>query len=180
MLLFNPTETEMVWLYGGSPYRVPAEGTAEFPDKVGNHLLLHLSPIGLQELKHGDKKAEKAKVGLATRTTFLKRQIKEFRQMNENRKNAGFPPLVPSESLIKIVRDVEGDESADRLEYSSQETATMMLEKMVKTSVEGKGDMAEAMTVLSNAVAQLLANQDAQNNRIADILERLADKEEEE
>jgi len=175
-LLFNPTPVEMVGRWDGSNYKIPAEGSVELPERVAAHILNHLSPRGLVELKHGDKKGTKGKEGLDTWEEFERRQILEFRQINENRKSAGFPPLTPSKMLLEMVRRTEGDESAERLEYASAETATMLLQQMVKGQTEGSGDIAEAVTTLTNAMAQMMANQQQDRETMIALVGKLAEK----
>lgn len=175
MLLLNPTGDDMIWLYGGSPYRVPAGGKAELPDHIGNHLLTHLSQRGLTELKHGDDEKELRKQGREIEKTFLKRQISDFRKMNENRTGSGLPPLVPSRSLLKIVEKIEGKESAERLEYSTQETANMMLEKLVRSQVDGQEGFAQAMIQMADAITAI----SAQQTEIVKVLANLAESKEE-
>jgi len=180
-LLFNPTPVDLVGMWDGSSYTVPAEGTLEVSERIAAHLIGHLSPRGLKELKHGDKKGQLGKEGLEQWEEFERRQILEFRQINENRKSAGFPPLVPSRQLLDMVRRCEGDESAERLEYASAETATMLLQQMVKGQTEGQGDIAEAVTTLTNAMAQMMAQQQQDREVMLSLVKKLgepADKEE--
>ena len=172
-LLFNPTPVELVGKWDGSNYVIPAEGSVELPERVAAHILNHLSPRGLIELKHGDKKGQAGKIGLDTWEEFERRQVLEFRQINENRKSAGFPPLTPSTMLLDMVRRTEGDESAERLEYASAETATMLLQQMVKGQTEGSGDIAEAVTTLTNAMAQMMANQEQDRGVMMKLVEKL-------
>jgi hypothetical protein len=174
MLLYNPTDSEMIWLYGGSPYRVPAGEKVEFPENIGGHILTHLSPRGLLELKHGDDEKEKKKQGLETERSFLRKQISDFRKMNEARTAAGFPPTPPSASLLKIVEKVEGKESSERLEYSTAETANMMLEKLVKANVGGQEGFTQAMIQMSDAITSMAAQQ----AEIIKVLANLAEKKE--
>lgn len=178
-LLFNPTPVELVGRWDGSNYVVPPEGSVELPERVASHILAHLSPRGLVELKHGDKKGSKSKEGLDRWAEFEKRQILEFRTINENRKAAGFPPLSPSRQLIEMVRRVEGDESAERLEYASQETATMLLQQMVKGQVEGQGGMSEAVMTLTNAMAQMMAQQEEDRKVLIELVKKLGGTKEE-
>lgn len=173
MLLLNPTNEEMIWLYGGSPCRVPAGGKAEFPDHIGSHLLTHLSPRGLMELKHGDDEKEKRKEGREIEKTFLRKQVSDFRKMNEARTGSGLPPLVPSKSMLKIVEKVEGKESAERLEYSTQETANMMLEKLVRSQVDGQEGFAQVMIQMSEAISSISEQQSEMVKVLANLSERL-------
>ncbi len=174
-LLFNPTPVELVGKWDGSNYVIPAEGSVELPERVAAHILNHLSPRGLVELKHGTKKGEAGKMGLEQWNEFERRQILEFRQINENRKSAGFPPLTPSQQLLDMVRRTEGDESAERLEYASSETATMLLQQMVKGQTEGSGDIAEAVTTLTNVMAQMMVNQQQDRETMMSLVEKLAE-----
>lgn len=178
-LLFNPTPIPLVGMWDGSNYSIPAEGSRELPEKIAAHILAHLAPRGLVELKHGDKKGEKKQAGLDAWREFDKKQILEFRQINENRKSSGFPPLVPSKMLLDMVRRVEGDESAERLEYASAETATMLLQQMVKGQTEGQGDVAEAIVTLTNAMAQMMTEQRADREVLTKLVEGMAEKKEE-
>lgn len=176
MLLYNPTGEEMIWLYGGSPHRVPAGSKAEFPENVGNHLLNHLSPRGLVELRHGDDEKERKKEGLNAERSFYKKQISDFRKMNEARTQSGFPPVQPSRTLLKIVERVEGKESAERLEYSTQETANMMLEKLVKSSVDGQGGLATSMSQMAEALSSISNQQTEMVKAIARLFDSLEEK----
>lgn len=183
MLLLNPTDEEMIWLYGGSPYRIPSGSKKEFPENIGTHLLTHLSPKGLVELKHGDDEKDKRKEGREINRTFLKKQIHDFRKINETRQAGGFPPVLPSKDLLKIVEKVEGKESAERLEYSTQETANMMLEKMVKSQIDGQDGFATAMIQMSEALTNISNTQTEMVKAIAKLVEDKAivpveDKEE--
>lgn len=178
-LLFNPTPIDLVGRWDGSNYVIPAEGSVELPEKPAAHILNHLSPRGLVELKHGTKKGEAGKEGLATWDEFERRQVLEFRQINENRKAAGFPPLVPSKMLLEMVRRTEGDESAERLEYASAETATMLLQQMVKGQTEGSGDIADAVVNLTNAMAQMMAAQQQDREIMMSLVEKLGTPKEE-
>jgi hypothetical protein len=171
MLLYNPTDSEMIWLYGGSPYRVPAGKTMEFPENIGNHLLTHLSVRGLTELKHGDDKKVKREEGLGIERNFLRKQISDFRKMNEARTAAGFPPLIPSPGLLEIVGRVEGKESAERLEYSTAETANMMLEQLVKAQVGGQEGFTQAMIQMAEAITSI----SVQQTEIVKVLANLAE-----
>lgn len=179
-LLFNPTPVDLIGRWDGSNYTIPAEESKELPERIAAHILAHLSPRGLVELKHGDKKGEARKTGLDQWEEFEKRQILEFRQINENRKSTGFPPLVPSKMLLEMVRRVEGDESAERLEYASAETATMLLQQMVKGQTEGQGDVAEAMVTLTNAMAQMMTEQKADREVLMELVGAMAEKKKEE
>ncbi len=172
-LLFNPTPVEMVGRWDGSNYVIEAESSKELPERVAAHILNHLQPRGLVELKHGDKKGPKGKEGLERWEEFERRQVLEFRQINENRKSAGFPPLTPSKMLLEMVRRTEGDESAERLEYASAETATMLLQQMVKGQTEGSGDIAVAVTTLTNAMAQMMATQQQDREIMMKLVEGL-------
>jgi hypothetical protein len=178
-LLFNPTPVELVGKWDGSNYIIPAEGSVELPERVAAHILNHLNPRGLVELKHGDKKGVKGEAGLDTWKEFERRQILEFRQINENRKSAGFPPLTPSKMLLDMVRRCEGDESAERLEYASAETATMLLQQMVKGQTEGQGDIAEAVVTLTNAMAQMMAQQQQDREVLMQLVGKLGTPKEE-
>jgi hypothetical protein len=178
-LLFNPTPVELVGKWDGSNYVIPAEGSVELPERVAAHILNHLAPRGLVELKHGTKKGEAGKAGLEQWSEFERRQILEFRQINENRKAAGFPPLTPSRQLLEMVRRTEGDESAERLEYASAETATMLLQQMVRGQTEGQGGIAEAVTTLTNAMAQMMAQQQQDRDILLKLVEKLGFPKEE-
>lgn len=175
-LLFNPTPVDLVGMWDGSNYVVPAGKTLEVGERIAAHLVNHLSPRGLVELKHGDKKGEKSEAGLTSWKEFERKQIVEFRAINENRKAAGFPPLVPSRMLLDMVRRTEGDESAERLEYASAETATMLLQQMVKGQTEGSGDIAEAVVTLTNAMAQMMAQQQQDREVMMSLVEKLGER----
>ena len=176
-LLFNPTPVDLVGMWDGSNYVVPAEQTLEVGERIAAHLVNHLSPRGLVELKHGDKKGEKSKKGLDNWNEFERKQITEFRTINENRKSAGFAPLVPSRMLLDMVRRVEGDESAERLEYASAETATMLLQQMVKGQTAGTGEMADAITTLTNAMAQMMVQQGQDREVLMELVKGLAERQ---
>lgn len=173
MLLYNPTDSEMIWLYGGSPYRVPAGGKVEFPENIGSHMLTHLSARGLLELKHGDDEKEAKKQGREIERNFLRKQVSDFRKMNEARTAAGFPPTIPSTALLKIVEKVEGKESAERLEYSTAETANMMLEQLVKAQVGGQEGFTAAMIQMAEAISSI----SVQQTEIVKVLANLADRQ---
>lgn len=173
-LLFNPTPIDLVGMWDGCNYVVPAGETLEVGERIAAHLVNHLSPRGLVELKHGDKKGQQSKKGLSNWVEFERKQIVEFRQINENRKSSGLPPLIPSQVMLDMVRRTEGEESAERLEYASAETATMLLQQMVKGQTDGQGDIAGAMVTLTNAMAQMMAGQSEDRKMLTELIKQLA------
>ena len=92
--------------------------------------------------------------------------------MNEARSTAGFPPVLPSKTILKIVERIEGKESAERLEYSTQESANMMMEKLVKSSVDGQGAFSQAVIQMADAIATM----SEQQNEMVKVLANLADR----
>lgn len=169
MQLFNPTNENLTFMFGGSNYTIPAGKIRELPEAVGNHLLVHLAQRGLVELKHGDNQKKKAEDGRAANMEFKKRQITTFRKMNETRVSEGLPPVFPQKHILDMIEELEGSESRERLEYHTQETADMMMKKMVDGQVRAQDSMATAMSTLADAISAM-ATQQEQNQEILQAL----------
>jgi hypothetical protein len=108
MILANFTPDDIEWTFGGLSGVIPGNGIkgslVEVDDAKGNHLLNKFGPRGLIRMQYSKepdylsrRKAESVKVY----GDFWLRQVQNFNELNDNRKNEGKPYIRPTKDLLE-------------------------------------------------------------------------------
>lgn len=104
LTLWNPTNEDLDMQYAGISLTMKAGEERAYEIACAKHLLNGFGPRGLTSLKYGCTDADKKAIGEAAvqrNIDFKKKQIVEYNQRNENRKQMGLGYLPATEAVKK-------------------------------------------------------------------------------
>lgn len=106
--LWNPTDETFEMQFEGRMYRLEPGGKAKVSEPCGKHLLTGFGQRGLTSLEYGDEdQIEKIRGdALSLNRAFKMRQVVEYNQRNESRKQMNMPFLLPPEHIRKYAKDL--------------------------------------------------------------------------
>jgi len=98
--LFNPSEEDIEFFYGGKPYSLGAGETAEFPDKVADHCLRFVnSPIVAAEQETTAAELPSVEAGTPDLESMNWNELRRFGK-------GTFVPGMKRAELIEALRNV--------------------------------------------------------------------------
>jgi hypothetical protein len=111
IILWNVTNEDMGYQYGGLSYTVEAGKRKKVNDQEGNHVLNALGPRGMTQLLYDDdgKLVDEEKIqadALERYKDFKVRQIVIYNERNERRKASGQPYDVPTDTVKKYAAEM--------------------------------------------------------------------------
>lgn len=99
-MLFNPTNETLSHAFGGvTTFFAPGERKMIEDEARAKHLLHNLTARGLTILDYGCDEGARAQDGINRNLEFKKKQVVEFNQRNEQRKQTHFPYLAPTKEI---------------------------------------------------------------------------------
>jgi hypothetical protein len=101
MVLWNPTEEDFHMQYAGISITLKAGQEEAFAMKCATHLLNAYGQRGLTGLTYGCNKEKVGEDGVRRNFEFRKKQVVEYNQRNEARKQMRLGYLPPTEELKK-------------------------------------------------------------------------------
>jgi len=110
LLVWNPTNEDFEMQYAGITITLKAGESQAFAMNCAMHLLNGFGQRGLTSLVHGCTESEKKKTGenaIQRNLDFKNKQIVEYNQRNENRKQMGLGYLPPTEHVKKYARELD-------------------------------------------------------------------------
>ena len=99
MFIANYTPDDILWTHGGLSNTIESDQVVEMDDARGNHILNQFGPRGLIKLQYGDEEEVRKKEAMTIYTMFWERQITNFNQQNEARKNENKAYIAPNKQL---------------------------------------------------------------------------------
>ena len=101
IMLYNPTNENMDMQYAGISIRMEPGEKQLFALKCASHLLNAFGQRGLTSLEYGADEGKVAEAARKRNEEFKKKQVVEYNQRNENRKQMGMGYLPPTEEVKK-------------------------------------------------------------------------------
>lgn len=99
IVLCNPTNERFDMQHGGVSVSMKANSILEVSDACGNHLLNAFGGRGLTQFTYGCDEKKLKEDAIERNFEFKKRQVIEYNQRNENRKQTGLPYLPPTKHI---------------------------------------------------------------------------------
>lgn len=99
MMIWNPTNEKLTYQVGGKSYFFTPGERIKLEDSVAKHLLHNLGPRGLSVLEYGCDEKQIGDDGIERNREFKVKQITEYNQRNETRKQTNFPYLTPTKEI---------------------------------------------------------------------------------
>jgi len=91
IVLFNPTDEKITVQHAGISRTMEPRTQLEVEDACGKHVLNSHGPRGLSQLTYGCDEEKVRKDGIERNFEFKKKQVVEYNQRNESRKQSGLP-----------------------------------------------------------------------------------------
>ena len=99
IVIWNPTNEELKGQYSGRTFFFPSGAKIKVDDNAGNHLLHNLGDRGLTSLEYECDEKQVEADAIQRNKDFKTRQVIEFNQRNESRKQTNFPYLSPTKEV---------------------------------------------------------------------------------
>lgn len=149
IMLFNPTNEKFEMQYAGLTVFMEPEEKKKVSDACGKHLLNSFGPRGLTSLEYGCDEEKIAKDAVARNFEFKKKQVMEYNQRNEARKQQKMSFLSPTETVKRY--SLELGIELDEL-YTLKDEEKSEMRRLAIENVELK----KQMTMLLKKVESLL------------------------
>jgi len=101
MIVANYTPDPITYIHGGIPATIEPGKMVELEEKKANFVLNKFDKRGLVAMKFGDRPEDKQKAAMEQWKRFWRRQIVNFNQDNERRKNTQREYVEPTEELLQ-------------------------------------------------------------------------------
>ena len=152
IVLYNPSNEEFHMQHAGISMSMKADTKLEVSDACGRHVLNAMGQRGLTQLTYGCDEEKIKKEALGRNLAFKKKQIMEYNQKNENRKQMGLAYLPPTTN----VTDYSLELAITLLEPFTMKDA----EKQKISDAEVKNvALEEELTEVKKMMAEILAEQ---------------------
>lgn len=155
--LWNPTDETFEMQFEGRMYRLEPEGKVKVSEPCGKHLLTGFGQRGLTSLEYGDEgRVDNIRDdALSLNRTFKTRQVVEYNQRNESRKQMNMPFLMPPDHIRRYAKDL-GIELLAPFSIRSEENARI-----------------QQLTDLNEKLSAALDSRDTQVSRLTETTEKL-------
>ena len=152
IVLYNPTNEELQMQHSGISMSMKADTKLEVNDACGRHVLNAMGQRGLTQLTYGCDEEKIKNEALSRNLAFKKKQIMEYNQKNENRKQMGLAYLPPTTN----VTDYSIELAITLLEPFTMKDAEK--QKISEAETENKA-LKEEMAGLKTMMAEILEEQ---------------------
>lgn len=142
IMLFNPTNEVLEMQFAGITKRIISGERVKVSDAEGNHLLNSMGGRGLTQLEYGCDEEKVTKDAINRNIEFKKKQISEYNQRNESRKQMGMGYLPPTEYIKKCALEL----GIGLLEpYTMKDTEKSEISRLLTENNELKVQMAQLL-----------------------------------
>lgn len=165
--LWNPTDETFEMQFEGRMYRLEPNGRAKVSEPCGKHLLTGFGQRGLTSLEYGDEDKIDNIRGDALELShkFKLRQVVEYNQRNESRKQMNMPFLLPPDHIRKYAKDLNIELLAP-FSVRSEENARIQQLTDLNEKLSGALDARDQqVSRLTDTTEKLLARLEALENR---------------
>jgi len=107
IMLYNPTNERFEMQFGGVSMTMKPNAKLEVEDACGNHLLNAFGQRGLCKLFYDCDEKKIKEDGKKRNFEFKKKQVIEYNQRNENRKQMGLPYLPATDKVKEYAVDLQ-------------------------------------------------------------------------
>ena len=155
MVVWNPTSEDLDMQYAGVSLTMKAGTEQAFEISCARHLLNGFGPRGLTSLKYGCSDSEKKKIGEAAiqrNRDFREKQVVEYNQRNEARKQMGLGYNPPTEIVKRYARELK----LELLQpYSVRDAERSDIEQLRTENAQQKTQIADLIGKFEQLMARL-------------------------
>ncbi len=155
LVIWNPTDEDLDMQYAGVSLTMKAHEECAYEISCARHLLNGFGPRGLTSLKYGCTDYEKKKIGEAAiqrNREFKEKQVVDYNQRNENRKQMGLGYNPPTESVKRYAKEL-------RLEllqpYSVRDAERSDIEALRSENAQQKQQITDLLGKFETLMARL-------------------------
>ena len=153
IVLYNPTDESMTMQHAGISRTLEPDTRLEVEDACGKHVLNSHGMRGLCQLTYGCDEGKIQKEGIARNYEFKKKQVVEYNQRNESRKQMGLPYQPPTPHIKQYAIDLGLEllepfavRDAERKAISDSKEENTELREMVANLARQVAEMTKAMS----------------------------------
>lgn len=155
MVLWNPTSEDLDMQYAGISITMKAGQEQAYEISCARHLLNGFGPRGLTSLKYGCTDYEKKRIGEAAiqrNREFKEKQVVEYNQRNENRKQMGLGFNPPTETVKRYARELK----LELLQpYSVRDAERSDIEQLRSENAQQKQQFNELLAKFEHVMSRL-------------------------